>query len=326
VRRREFISLLGGAGAAWPLAVNAQQPAMPVIGFLGTISEAQSHGQVTAFRRGLSQVGFDEGRNVAFEFRWAEGRYERLPAMAAELARRPVALILANAPPAALTAKATTATIPIVFVVGFDPVAAGLVASLARPGGNATGMTLISVVLGQKRLEILREIAPKASVVAMLANPISPDAVPEIGTVQAAAQSMGVELAMFNVSAASEFDAAFAAIAERRPDAVLVGTDPLFVNQRDEIVARANPLRLPTIYPFREYAASGGLISYGSSIPNAYRLAGIYAGRILKGEKPAELPVQQPTAFELVINLKTARALGLDVPPTLLARADEVIE
>ena len=212
------------------------------------------------------------------------------------------------------------------FVVGFDPVAAGLAASLGRPGGNATGMTLISVVLGQKRLEILREIAPKASLVAMLANPISPDAVPEIGTVQAAAQSMGVELAMFNVSAASEFDAAFAAIAERRPDAVLVGTDPLFVNQRDEIVARANRLRLPTIYPFREYAASGGLISYGSSIPNAYRLAGIYAGRILKGEKPAELPVQQPTAFELVINLKTARALGLDIPPILLARADEVIE
>jgi putative ABC transport system substrate-binding protein len=251
MRRRDFVTLLGGAAAAWPLAAHAQST-MPVIGFLGTGSEAQSHGQVTAFRRGLSQVGFDEGRNVAFEFRWAEGRYERLPAMAAELARRPVALILANAPPAALTAKATTATIPIVFVVGFDPVAAGLAASLRRPGGNATGMTLISVVLGQKRLEILREIAPKASVVAMLANPISPDAVPEIGTVQAAAQSMGVELAMFNVSAASEFDAAFAAIAERRPDAVLVGTDPLFVNQRDEIVARANPLRLPTIYPFRE--------------------------------------------------------------------------
>src|SRR5690242_15903179 len=326
MRRREFITVLGGA-AAWPLAARAQQGAkLPTIGFLGTISEAQARAQVAAVRRGLNEVGFSEGRNLAIEFRWAEGRYERLPAMAAELARRPVALILANAPPAALTAKATTATIPIVFVVGFDPVAAGLVASLNRPGGNATGMTLISVVLAQKRLEILREIAPKASVVAMLANPISPDAVPEIGTVQAAAQSMGVELAMFNVSAASEFDAAFAAIAERRPDAVLVGTDPLFVNQRDEIVARAKPLRLPTIYPFREYAASGGLISYGSSIPNAYRQAGIYAGRILKGEKPAELAVQQPTTFELVINLKTGRALGLELPPTLLARADEVIE
>jgi len=323
--RRQFMTLLGGAFAAWPLAARAQNT-VQVIGFLGTGSEAHSQGQVTAFRRGLSQVGFDEGRNVAFEFRWAEGRYERLPAMAAELARRPVTLILANAPPAALTAKATTATIPIVFVVGFDPVAAGLVASLGRPGGNATGMTLISVVLGQKRLEILREVAPKAAVVAMLTNPISPDAVPEIGSVQAAAQSMGVELAMFNVSAVSEFATTFEAIAQRRPDAVLVGTDPLFVNQRDEIVARANPLRLPTIYPFREYAASGGLISYGSSIPNAYRQAGIYAGRILKGEKPAELAVQQPTTFELVINLKTARALGLDVPPTLLARADEVIE
>jgi putative ABC transport system substrate-binding protein len=324
MNRRAFIAGLGSA-AAWPVVARAQST-IPVIGFLGTISEAQSHGQVTAFRRGLSQAGFDEGRNVAFEFRWAEGQYERLPAMAAELARRPVALILANAPPAALTAKATTATIPIVFVVGLDPVAAGLVASLGHPGGNATGMTLISVVLGQKRLEILREVAPNAAVVAMLANPISPDAVPEIGTVQAAARAMGMELAMFNVSTVSEFAATFAAIAERRPDAVLVGTDPLFVNQRDEIVARANSLRLPTIYPFREYAASGGLISYGSSIPNAYRLAGIYAGRILKGEKPAELPVQQPTTFELVINLKTAKALGLTVPPALLARADEVIE
>jgi putative ABC transport system substrate-binding protein len=325
MERREFIILLGGAAAAWPLMARAQN-AVPIIGFLGTGSEAHSEGQVNAFRRGLSQLGFHEGRNVAFEFRWAEGRYERLPAMAAELARRPVALILANAPPAALTAKATTATIPIVFVVGFDPVAAGLVASLGRPGGNATGMTLISVVLGQKRLEILREIAPKAAVVAMLANPTSPDAVPEIGSVQAAAQLMGVELAMFNVSAVSEFPTTFAAIAQRRPDAVLVGTDPLFVNQRDEIVALANPLRLPTIYPFREYATSGGLVSYGSSIPNAYRQAGIYAARILKGEKPAELAVQQPTTFELVINLKTGRALGLEVPPTLLARADEVIE
>ena len=326
IRRREFITLLGGAAAAWPLAARAQQAAMPVIGFLGTISAEQSLGQVTAFRRGLSQAGFEEGHNVAIEFRWAEGRYERLPAMAAEFVRRPVSLIAANAPPAALSAKATTATIPIVFVVGFDPVAAGLVASLGRPGGNATGMTLISVALGQERLEILRDIAPKASVVAMLANPTSPEAVPEIGTVQAAAQSMGVELAMFNVSAVSEFDATFAAIAGRRPDAVLVGTDPLFVNQREDIVAHANRLRLLTICPFREYAAAGGLISYGSSIPNAYRQAGIYAARILKGEKPADLPVKQPTAFELVINLKTAKALGLEIPPTLLARADEVIE
>jgi putative tryptophan/tyrosine transport system substrate-binding protein len=327
VRRREFIALIGSAAATWPLAARAQQGAkLPTIGFLGTLSEVQALPQVTAFRRGLSEVGFSEGRNIAIEFRWAEGRYERLPAMAADLVRRPVALILANAPPAALSAKATTATVPIVFVVGFDPVAAGLVASLSRPGGNATGITLISVVLGQKRLEILRELAPKASVVAMLANPISPDAVPEIGTVHAAGQSMGLELAMFNVSAANEFDAVFAAIAERRPDALLVGTDPLFVNRREDIVKGAARLRIPAIYPFREYAEAGGLISYGTSIFNAYRQAGIYAGRILKGDRPGDLPVMQPVVFELVINLKTARELGLEIPATLHARSDEVIE
>jgi putative ABC transport system substrate-binding protein len=324
MRRREFITLIGSAAAS-PFMARAQQPGMPVIGFLGTLSEAQALPQIAAFRRGLSEVGFSEG-NIAIEFRWADGRYERLPGMAADLAHRPVALILANAPPAALSAKATTTTIPIVFVVGFDPAAAGLVASLNRPGGNATGITLISVVLGQKRLEILRELAPKASVVAMLANPISPDAVPEIGMVQTAGQSMGLELAMFNASAANEFDAIFAAIAERRPDALLVGTDPLFVNRRDDIVKGAAGLKIPAIYPFREYAAAGGLISYGTSISNAYRQAGIYAGRILKGDKPAELPVMQPAVFETVINLKTARELGLEIPATLHARSDEVIE
>jgi putative tryptophan/tyrosine transport system substrate-binding protein len=246
--------------------------------------------------------------------------------MATELVRRPVSLMLANAPPAALAAKAITASIPIVFVVGFDPAAAGLVASIGRPGGNATGMTLISVVLGQKRLEILRDVAPKASTVAMLANPVSPDAVPEIGSVQAASRSMGLELAMFSVSSASEFDATFGAIAERRPDALIVGTDPLLFGRREEIVTRANHLRLLTIYPFREFAAAGGLISYGASIPNAYRQAGLYAARILKGENPADLPVQQPTKFELVINLKTANALGLEMPAIVLAVADEVIE
>ena len=247
--------------------------------------------------------------------------------MAAELVSRPVSLILAQAPPAALSAKAATATIPIVFVVGFDPVGAGLVENLNHPGGNATGMTLISHLLGQKRLEMVRDLSPKASVVAMLVNPISPDTVIEIRSVQAGAQALGLQLAMFNASTLAEIEPVFDAIAKKRPDALLVGTDPFFLNQRAEIIALAKRLSpLPTIYPFRDYAAAGGLTSYGTNIANSYRQAGIYAGRILKGEKPSDLPVQQPTKYELVINLKTAKALGIDIPPQLLARADEVIE
>ena len=325
MRRREFIAALGGA-VAWPLAASAQQPALPVIGYLSTVSETQVMPQLSAFRRGLSESGLTEGSNVLVEYRWAEGQYQRLPAMAAELIRRPVSLILAQAPPAALAAKAATATIPIVFVVGFDPVGAGLVASLNHPGGNATGMTLTSATLGQKRLEILRDISPKASVIAMLANPLSPDAIPEIGSVQAGAQLQGLQLAMFNASTPSDIDAAFTAIAAQKLDALLVGTDPFFLNSRAEIVARAANLRIPAIYPFRDYVTEGSLISYGTNIANSYRQAGIYAGRILKGAKPADLPVMQPTTFELVINLKTAKALALDVPHSMLARADEVIE
>ena len=325
MRRREFISLLGGA-TAWPLAARAQQPAMPVIGYLSTLSEAPAAAQLAAFRRGLSETGFAEGRNVAIEFHWAEGQFQRLPALAAELVRRPVALILAQAPPAALAAKAATTTIPIVFVVGFDPVGSGLVASLNRPGGNATGMTLISQLLGQKRLEMLREFVPKASAVAMLVNPISPDAIPEIGSVQAGAQALGLQLEMFNASTPSEIEAAFAAIAQRKPDALLVGTDPFFVNRREDLVARVARLRIPVIYPFRDFAAAGGLVSYGANIANSYRQAGIYSGRILKGATPADLPVMQPTTFELVLNLRTAAALGIDFPATLHARSDEVIE
>ena len=325
MRRREHISLLGGA-TAWPLAARAQQPAMPVIGYLSTLSEAPAAAQLAAFRRGLSETGFAEGRNVAIEFHWAEGQFQRLPALAAELVRRPVALILAQAPPAALAAKAATTTIPIVFVVGFDPVGSGLVASLNRPGGNATGMTLISQLLGQKRLEMLREFVPKASAVAMLVNPISPDAIPEIGSVQAGAQALGLQLEMFNASTPSEIEAAFAAIAQRKPDALLVGTDPFFVNRREDLVARVARLRIPVIYPFRDFAAAGGLVSYGANIANSYRQAGIYSGRILKGATPADLPVMQPTTFELVLNLRTAAALGIDFPATLHARSDEVIE
>jgi ABC-type uncharacterized transport system substrate-binding protein len=271
-------------------------------------------------------MGLSDGRNLAIEFRFAEGRFERLPAMAAELVRRPVSLLLAQAPPAALAAKASTTSIPIVFVVGIDPVGYGLVVSLNRPGGNATGMTLMSPLIGEKRLEMLRELTPNSSLIAMLVNPKTPDAVPEIGSVQMAAQSLGLQLRMFNASTLNEIDAAFAAMAEQRLRALLVGVDPFFVDRRAELVARVAELRIPAVYPFREFAVAGGLISYGSNIADAYRQAGIYAGRILKGAKPAELPVMQPTKFELVINLKTAKTIGLDVPDRLLALADEVIE
>jgi putative ABC transport system substrate-binding protein len=325
VKRRGFITLLGGA-AAWPIAARAQQPVRPVIGFLSALSEASVAPQLAGFRRGLGEVGFVDGQNVAIEYRWADGQYDRLPALAADLVRRSVSLIVAQAPPAALAVRAATTTIPIVFVVGFDPVAAGLVASFNRPGGNATGMTLITGPLGQKRLEIIRELVPKAAVVAMLANPTSPDAVPEIRDVQAAAQAVRLQLKMFNASTPSELNAAFAAIPGQRADALLVGSDPFFLVRREELVVLAAHLGVPAVYPFREFVASGGLISYGANIPNFYRQAGVYAGRILKGAKPDDLPVMQPTKFELVINLKTASTLGFDIPPMLHARSDEVIE
>jgi putative ABC transport system substrate-binding protein len=325
VKRRDFITLLGGA-ACWPLGARAQQPGLPVIGYLSTLSEGSATHMTAAFRRGLSEAGFVVGRNVTIEHRWAEGRIDRLPAMAAELIERSVAVILAQAPPAALAAKAATAAVPIVFVVGLDPVASGLVASLNRPGGNATGLTLMSLPISAKRLEVLRELAPRSAVIAVLVNPLTPDAVPEIRVVHAAAQSMGLQLKMFNASTPSEINIGFAAMSEQRPDALLVGTDPFFVNRREELVALAARLGVPSIYPFREFPAAGGLASYGTNIANAYRQAGIYAARILKGDKPAELAVQQPTKFELVINLKTAKALGTDLPTSLLLRADEVIE
>jgi putative tryptophan/tyrosine transport system substrate-binding protein len=324
MKRREFITVLSGA-AAWSLAARAQEE-RPVIGYLSALSEAASPATVSAFRRGLAETGFVDGRNVTIEYRWAEGRYERLPAMAAQLVRRPVSLILAQAPPAALAAKAATANIPIVFVVGFDPVGAGLVTDLNHPGGNATGMTLINNVLGQKRLEMLRDLSPKTSTVAMLVNPVSPDTISEIRSVQTGALALGIKLAMFNASTPNEIEAAFNGIAEQRPDALLIGGDPFFLGQSTEIVARAGRLSLPTIYPFREFVVAGGLISYGANIPNSYRQAGIYAGKILKGANPAELPVMQPATFELVINLKTASALHIDIPATLHARSEEVID
>ena len=325
IGRREFVTLLGGA-AAWPLSARAQQGPMPVAAFLSALSQAQTSHLVAAWKRGLSETGYVDGKNVAIEYRFADGQYDRLPALAVELVRRPVALIVAASPPAALAAKAATTTIPIVFVVGLDPVAAGLVANFNRPGGNATGMTTITGPLGQKRLEILRELVPKMKVVPMLANPISPDTVPEIRDVQAAAQAMGLELRVVNASTPSELDAAFMAFGQQRPDALMVGADPFFVNQREQLTASAARIRVPAIYPFREFPLTGGLMSYGANLSVGYRQAGVYAGRILKGDKPADLPVQLPTKFELAINLKTAKALGITVPPTLLARADEIVE
>ncbi len=324
MRRRDLLTALAGS-VVWPITALGQQQ-LPVIGFLGASSEASIAGQVSAFRRGLNETGFVEGRNVAIEYRWAEGQYQRLPAMAAELVARSVSLILAQSPPAALAAKAATTNIPIVFVVGFDPVGAGLVNDLSKPGGNATGMTLLSYALGQKRLEIVRDLLPKASVVAMLVNPVSPDTISEIRSVQTGAQALGIKLAMFNASTSGEIEAAFDGIAERRPDALLLGGDPFYIGQRAAIVARAGQLPFPTIYPFRQFVEVGGLMSYGTSIPNSYRQAGIYAGKILNGVSPAELPVMQPTTFEFVINLKTARRQNIVIPATLHARSDEVIE
>jgi len=326
MRRRELISLIGGAAAAWPLAARAQQPAKPVIGYLSALSEAQAALQLVAFRRGLNEGGFVEDQNIAIEFQWADGQYDRLPAMAADLVRRPATLILAQTPPAALAAKAATRTIPILFVVGFDPVAAGLVTSLARPGDNITGFSLQQTDIAGKRLGLLRDLAPKSYVIAMLVNPISPNAAPEIEDAQAAAKTGGLQLKMFNASTPNELDAAFVAIANERPDALFVTSDPFFVNRREELVALATQLEIPAMYTQREYVAAGGLISYGANVANVYRQAGIYAARILKGSKPADLPVMLPTVFELVINLKTAKKLGLVVSTAMQLLADEVIE
>jgi putative ABC transport system substrate-binding protein len=324
IGRREFMTALGGA-AAWSLAAHAQQAAMPVIGFLRSTSLADAAHLVTAFRQGLMEAGFVEGQNVAVEHRSADDHPDRLPVLVADLISRQVAVIVGNTN-SALVAKATTTTVPIIFASGSDPVMDGLVASLNRPGGNVTGVTFLAGALGPKRLELLRQIVPKATGIAMLVNPESPEAVAERQDVQAAAQAIGQQLIVVDVNSDHEIETAFATFAQRGVGALLCGAGAFLNSHRERIVALAGRHALPASYALREFAVAGGLMSYGTSITDAYRQAGIYAGRILKGERPAELPVMQSVKFEFVINLKTAKALGLAVPPTLLALADEVIE
>ena len=325
MKRRELMLLLGGAMTVAG-AVRAQQKAMPVIGYLGGATPGTNASFVAAFRQGLSETGYIEGQNLAIEYRWAEGRYDRLPALAADLVGSKVDVIAANDIPSARAAKSATPSIPIIFVIGGDPVAAGLVTGLARTGGNLTGFSFISTELMPKRLELLSELVPQARVIALLVNPNSPNTEPMMRDVEEAARARGLQLPILKAGAEHEIDAAFASLVELQAGALVVGTDAFFFSTRDQLVALASRYAVPVIYDTREFAAAGGLISYGTSLTGTYRQAGIYAGRTLKGEKLADLPVQQPTTFELVVNLKTAKALGLTVPPSILARADEVIE
>jgi len=325
--RRTFMGSAAGGLVAAPLAAHAQKSAIPMIGFLGSASPAQSAPFVAAFRKGLNETGYVEGKNVAIEFRWAEGQYDRLPALASELVRRQMAVLVATGGPgAALAAKAATSTIPIVFTTGSDPVQFGVVASLGHPGGNATGVTIFTVDLVAKRMELLRELVPKATVIAFISNPNTPYAESEVGKAQEAARSFGQQLHVVRAATAQEIDAAFATLVQLRAGALLIGTDPFFSSRREQFVALAARHAMPAIFDLREFATAGGLLSYGASITEAYRQAGIYTGKILNSAKPADLPVLQPTKLELVINLKTAKTLGLTIPQSLLLRADEVIQ
>jgi putative ABC transport system substrate-binding protein len=327
MKRRAFITLLGGAAAAWPLVADAQQPAMPVIGWLHSGTPAGFADPTAAFLQGLNEAGFTEGRNVAIEYRWAENQIDRLPALAADLARRQVSVMAASGSPAsALAAKGATTSIPIVFENAADPVQLGLVASLGRPGGNATGFTNVSSELAAKRLGLLRELVPSATSIAVLVNPTRPGVDAQSAQVQEAARTLGLPLHILHASSERDLDAAFLTLVQVRAGALVIAADALFNDRRDQIVALARRYSVPAIYEFRQSVAAGGLISYGSSTLDAYRQAGILAGRILKGEKPADLPVMQPTKFELVINMKTAKALGIEIPISMQLLADEVIE
>jgi putative tryptophan/tyrosine transport system substrate-binding protein len=328
IRRREFIFTLGGAAAAWPLAARAQQAGMPVVGFLNSASPVAPFARYrSAFLLGLKDVDFVDGQNVAIEYRWADEQYDRLPSLAAELVRREVNVIAATGGTvSALAARAATATIPIVFTMGGDPVKLGLVASFSRPGGNVTGMVLFSVELEAKKLELLHELVPKTSTIALLVNQNSPNAESITRGVRSAAQGRGLQLLTLTVSTEDDLEAAFATVLQRRAGGLVVSADPFLERRRDVLVALAARHTLPAIYHWREFATAGGLISYGDNIASAYRNAGHYTGEILKGKKPADLPVQQATRIELIINLKTAKALGLTVPLPLLGRADQVIE
>ena len=327
MKRREFITVLGGVAAAWPVAARAQQPAMPVIGFLGSQSPDVTADYLRGFHQGLKDGGYIEDQTVLVDYRWAENQTDRLPALAADLVRRRVAVIAASGGPAAESAAKATTSIPIVFTVAEDPVRMGLVASLARPGGNLTGVNFFSAELAAKRLALLRELVPAAAAIAVLLNPAEVAiAAANLRDVETAARAMALEIKVFNARTSGEIDATFAAIARERPDAVFISSGPLFTSRRVQLAHLATHHRIPAIHGSRFYPEVGGLISYGASVPDAHRQAGVYVGRILKGAKPPDLPVVQSSKFELVINLSTARMLGLSVPPTLLARADEVIE
>ena len=326
MKRREFITLLGGAAAAWPLAGRAQG-GMPVIGFMHTASADRFTHLVSAFRAGLKEAGYIEGQNVVIEYRWAEGQYDRLPKFAADLVARQVSVLAATGgDQSGLAAKATNTTIPIVFEVGGDPVQLGLVASLNRPGGNLTGTTLLSAELAPKRLELLHDLVPKAINVALLVNPTSPDADAQAKELQAVAPAVGMQVQVFQAGNDSDLDDAFAAMAERNANALVLQADPFFTNRRDRLVSLANRHAIPAMYPFREFATAGGLMTYGADIAEVFRETGVYTGRILRGQSPADLPVLQPTKFDLVLNLKAAKALGITVPLTLQMTANDVIE
>jgi len=327
MKRREFITLIGGAAAAWPLAARAQQPAMPVIGFLNSASAQGAAKQLAAFLKGLGENGYVEGRNVAIEYRWAESQFDRLPAMMADLVHRQVAVIAATTTPAALAAKTVTTTIPIVFETGTDPVQLGLVTSLNRPGGNITGVSQLIVEVAPKRLELLHELVPTARVMGLLVNQAAPAlAQAQLRAVQSAADTLGLELQVLNASSEHDFDAAFEKLIRLRAGGLVISADSVFLRGMEQLAVLTIRHAVPAIYQYREFAAAGGLMSYGPDITESYRMAGIYTGRILKGEKPADLPVQQVTKIELYINLKTAKALGITVPLPLSGRADELFE